>query len=436
MENRELIPNGDFSAGKIGALPDGWTIHAPYPFLMPVFKMARKDNSKVLLAAGNGTPDCMGWISNSFQVEAGKTFSLKVRFKASKNLNPQFSLLFGFYQEKKFNDGIFKFKKLDNGWIEGENRFLVPGEGTVPADVRIYFRYSDTGKVWIDGISLTECEPVKPRYVRVACTDGKTDIDGWSKVLDTAGKAKTDVIVLPETFNGTAAEPIDGPSATLMSVKAKEHGMYVAGSFRCLGGNPEREQNVCLLFDRQGKEVGRYYKNHPWTPEAFEGVTPGTEVPVFDTDFGRVGLMICYDIWFTDVTELLALKGAEIILFMCEGYYHSLLPARTADNGVRMVCSSLWPGCGIWETTGGEARNPNADELSYWGRPVSFKDVVEEKIGDVGMLSVTLDLSQTLSPGTYAGPLDSAPGGRRNRREQKQLLYPEIIRELNRWHDE
>ena len=95
--------------------------------------------------------------------------------------------------------------------------------------------------------------------------------------------------------------------------KARQHGVYVTASFIYRDNRASRICNLVPLFDRKGKRIGRYFKNHPWTVEILDsGITPGTEVPVFQADFGGAGMMICYDSRFADVSQLLALKGAEI----------------------------------------------------------------------------------------------------------------------------
>lgn len=71
-------------------------------------------------------------------------------------------------------------------------------------------------------------------------------------------------------------------------------------------------QTETTRADRQGNLVGTYDKIHPYSPEINEqGITPGTRVPVFQTDFGRLGFMICYDSWFPDVAQLVSLEGAD-----------------------------------------------------------------------------------------------------------------------------
>jgi predicted amidohydrolase len=73
--------------------------------------------------------------------------------------------------------------------------------------------------------------------------------------------------------------------------------------------------------------------------EVEAGLTPGFDYPVFRTDFGTVGMMICYDVFFSDPARALALKGAEMILMPIWGGDETLAKARAIENKVFLVAS-------------------------------------------------------------------------------------------------
>ena len=201
----------------------------------------------------------------------------------------------------------------------------------------------------------------------------------------------------------------------------------------------ERIFNTALLYDREGALVGLYDKVHPYSPENNElGVTPGTKVPVFQTDFGKVGFAICYDIWFPDVCELLALKGAEIILFPNAGHQPEVLYARSMDNRVRIVNSAWNLPFSIHDTVGRNILYPEAYKTASAPNMKTFKDIAQMKVPDshVKVLIASLDLNCSPSPAYNGGTMMSAPGGRRNRREQVRDLYEEIRRGNERWWDQ
>lgn len=75
-------------------------------------------------------------------------------------------------------------------------------------------------------------------------------------------------------------------------------------------------RNAAILFDRKGRVAGIYRKLHPLADKSgvFEsGVTPGDDAPVFKTDFGKVGIQICWDMSFEDGWSRLAKSGAELV---------------------------------------------------------------------------------------------------------------------------
>ncbi|MBD3181853.1 hypothetical protein GF312_06150 [Candidatus Poribacteria bacterium] len=421
-----LIANGSFETSTPGEMPDGWEIVVPNKALAPVFKSVKSDVQKMLMAQGNGRRECFGYVRHKVNLESGKTYRMRVklRFEGMEDLNRH--LVHGIFGS--FNDGIFYYRR-DGQWIIGEEVFPA-GENTDNCEVRLYFRFSPDGKVWWDSVSLEECEPIPPRPVKISCSWGTGDMKHWSKWLDIAGKKGSDVALLPEMFNGknvSQAEAIDGISGSLMAEKARQHKMYVCGSFYEKRGDVV--YNTAPLFDREGKLVGSYQKNQLYDPEEDEGATPGIGFPVFQTDFGKVGIIICYDSWFPETTRILAYKGAELILFPNAGYFVDLIPARTADNGVWMAVSSLNSPAGIWDSSGARAGETNKDSTRY--AAISIKDFEQDE--ENRMITATVDLSRVYSPHWWGGPMRSAPGGRRVRQTLIVPIEDEIAKEAARW---
>lgn len=95
----------------------------------------------------------------------------------------------------------------------------------------------------------------------------------------------------------------------------------------------EPEANAALLLDRSGKCIGRYHKAHPC--EFYE---PGADLPVFETDFGVVGIVICADRRWPENMRVLRLKGAQIILNPTWGFYGEkntcIMRTRAYENGL------------------------------------------------------------------------------------------------------
>jgi predicted amidohydrolase/glucose/arabinose dehydrogenase/cytochrome c551/c552 len=430
-----LIENGDFQAGAIGGLPEGWSLTSATPALAPVFKLAEHDGKKLLMATGGGNADCTGYLSRVVSVPKGKSYLFTADFRMSDGLNPHKHLLFRCLTGSG-QDGIFSFRKLEQGWVRGEAKLALRGEGLTKARIQLFFRHSANGKAWIRNISLAETEADKPRWVKVATTHGKMGLEKFLAAIDEAGKAGADIILLPEYVAGMNAEPVPGPTSRALSEKARQHNMYIGAGIIRQVSEPNRRYNTALLIDREGEVVGMYDKIHLYSPESNDqGFTPGRAAPVFDTDFGRVGFMICYDSWFTDVAQLLALKGAEIILFPNAGHQKKFIHARAGDNCVRIVNSALNRPASIYDTVG-----RNIEEGDFRTAPSpnmkTYRNIVRKNLPGVQLLIAELDLNNSASPAYNGGTMMSAPGGKRNRREQLFYLQDEIKKELHRWWEE
>ncbi len=107
--------------------------------------------------------------------------------------------------------------------------------------------------------------------------------------------------------------------------------------------------NTAVMIDPEGKVIATYDKTHLPRGEA-QCLTPGNDLPVFDTYLGRVGMLICWDIVFPEPFAVLALKGAEIIFEPTYGHWTEAADitarSRAEDWAVPMVVG-MWNGCGV-----------------------------------------------------------------------------------------
>ena len=427
-----LIPNGDFAKGEIGKLPESWTVVTPNPALAPTFQLVEKDGKKRLMAQGNGRKECFGFAKVPVTISRNKTYRMTVRFQMEGIEDVNRNLQHGLFVPgwRNFNNGIFNYRR-EGGTISGEHVFPVHEESSLlrriePCEVRLVFRFHPHGKVWWDEVRLEECEPIPPRLVKMAVATGNRNVDGWKAFMDAAGEKKCDLALLSEWFVPGVHE-LDGPPVTMMAEKAKQWKMYVTGTLKLKRG--DAVYNTAPLFDREGKLIGTYDKVNLYDPELDEGISPGESVPVFETDFGKVGIMICYDSWHPAVAKLLALKGAEIILCPNLGYYTQLMHARSSDNGVVVAVTSGGNPCGVWDA-GGNLAGESSEDPSRRAptQIVAFEEDETKKIQ-----FVTVDLSIESSPAYWGGPMLSAPGGRRVRATGNFYVEDEIQREVRRW---
>ncbi len=187
------------------------------------------------------------------------------------------------------------------------------------------------------------------------------NLDLACRLLDQAGRAGCDIVAYPEDIQGIAhygywyAEPdlfhgyvesIPGRTTERVAEVAARHRMHVVfGTYERIG---DRVYNAAVLMGRDGAIIGKYHKVQLPDVERWS-VTPGDSFPVFETDFGVVGMMICYDINFPEVARCLTLNGAELLFHptmgyslagQCEGNGLMRARVRAMDNFVPLVIST------------------------------------------------------------------------------------------------
>lgn len=240
----------------------------------------------------------------------------------------------------------------ENGWTRMESIIRAP-EGAVTLDVQLSFGFSERGRVSWRDVSLTEIDSPAERQVRVMTVHHRSrglpsaaaNVEDFSRVVRKAAAQQPDIICLPEgmTVVGTGrtyvevSEPVPGPTTESLGVLARELRSYI------VAGLYEREgpivYNTAVLIDRDGKLAGRYRKTHLPREEWEAGITPGDTYPVFQTDFGKIGLMICWDVQFPEPWRALGLAGAELVLLPIWGGSETLLRARAIENHAYVVSS-------------------------------------------------------------------------------------------------
>lgn len=141
--------------------------------------------------------------------------------------------------------------------------------------------------------------------------------------VEAAGAEGADLVCLPETFLEVGlpgdqipvAEPIPGPTFDAVAALAARHAVWVVASF-CVRTEAGTIENSALVIDRRGELAGRYAKAHPTIGECeARAITPGQEATVVETDFGRLGLAICYDIGWPEHWARLQEAGAELVVW-------------------------------------------------------------------------------------------------------------------------
>lgn len=253
----------------------------------------------------------------------------------------------------------------DNVAVEGAwrrtFRTLRSPDGARAVKIELVLRWTAGGSVVWKDVSLVETAPPKPRLVRVAAThitpgvpsSIEANLKLMGEMLDRAGREKADVVCLSENVVGRGvnlpaperAKAVAAPTLKLLAEKARQYRMYVLTTFEEFSEGAV--YNTAFFFDREGRLAAKYRKIHLPLAEAEMGYTPGGEYKVVDTDFGRVGLLICWDNWFPETARILRMKGAELLLQPLAGdveaHWDAVTKARAMENGVYLVASGLVP---------------------------------------------------------------------------------------------
>lgn len=161
-------------------------------------------------------------------------------------------------------------------------------------------------------------------------TDKMKNIEEAGKKLEQLADGTVDFVTLPEMFNcpyqtpnfPVYAEAQGGPAWQACSDLAKKHRVYLsAGSMPEVDGEG-RVYNTAYVFDRQGNQIAKHRKVHLFDIDVKGGqsfkesdtLTAGRDITVFDTEFGKMGLCICYDLRFPELARLMVTEGAKVIL--------------------------------------------------------------------------------------------------------------------------
>jgi predicted amidohydrolase len=219
--------------------------------------------------------------------------------------------------------------------------------------------------------------------------DKSANIESAFEFIARAASEGAELIALPENFHIRtssaesvlklqAAESIPGPLSARIAEAAKEHGVYLlAGSYGERISGRKRFHNTSLFFDPAGRIIAKYRKIHLFdvsigneiVTQESQIVAPGGEVVVAKTDFGTVGLSICYDVRFPELYRSQALLGAvmsfvpaNFTMFTGRDHWETLLRARAIENGMFMIAPAQ-----IGRIPGGHLSYGRSMVVDPWG---------------------------------------------------------------------
>ncbi len=241
--------------------------------------------------------------------------------------------------------------KRDGDWRRLELEVPAPANAGA-AVIELNFGNCPQGRVAWDEVKLEQIAGPGPRKVRIASlnyrprkpANSEESVRAFVEAVDRAVD-RADLIVLPEgiTVVGTGktdvevAQTIPGPATlALGAIARKKHSYLIAGIYEREG---QAVYNTAVLLDRKGEVAGRYRKVYLPREEVEAGLTPGDDYPVFQTDFGKIGMMICWDVQYADPARALALRGAEIIAMPIWDGDRRLGLARAVENHLFVASS-------------------------------------------------------------------------------------------------
>jgi predicted amidohydrolase len=360
--------------------PDGWQTASPRDELRPTFPFNAKggaDGKGSFLIRTDAREGLDGYWTKTFPVQGGQHYRFSALRKLKNVSSPRRSVVVRLlWQDEKGrsvptdettvgNEVLSGFTRMAeaehpadqttdvDGWTEVAALYRAPAKAA-RAVVELHLQWAANATAEWSNVSLVETSAPTPRVARLAAVHhrpqgGKSMMDNcreFAPLIADAAKQRADLVVLPETLTYyglrkkyvECAEPVPGPSTDYFGTLAKQHNLYI------VAGLLEREghlvYNVAALIGPDGKLVGKYRKTALPRGEIEGGLSPGKEYPVFDTRFGKLGMMICYDGFFPEVARQLTMRGAEVIAWPVWGCNPLLASARACENHVYLVSST------------------------------------------------------------------------------------------------
>jgi predicted amidohydrolase len=352
-----------WTLGGLAAAPSGWSEQSPRDELRPGFSR----EGQVLVITHDDREGLDGWYQQTFTVQGGDFVKFSATRKTTGVENPRHSGLArivwtddkGRIVPAAVAGASAEPEHPLDGPVDAQGRTTLTGTYQVPpkatqAIVELHLQHAPRGKVeWSDIVFEQTVAPAS-RKVRLATVQyvpsGKSprrNCEEYAPMIAEAAKQQADLVVLGETVPyvnvrqspAENAETIPGPTTEYFGGIAKQHALHIAVSLYERDGH--LVYNTAVLLSPEGKLLGKYRKVCLPHGEVEKGVAPGTDYPVFQTKFGKVGLMICYDGFYPEVARALTANGAEVIAWPVWGCDPLLARARACENRVYVVSSTF-----------------------------------------------------------------------------------------------
>ena len=391
-----LEPPASVNPDKTEPFPPGWSAVSPRDEIRPAFSFDPKggaNQSGSFVVTHDHREGLDGWFQKSFPVTGGEFYRFHAARKTDRVALPRRSALVRVLWQDAGGKMVsadvpeLQAKELGHvpsaepehpvdgatdgqGWTAVEGVYRVPSKAT-RAVVELHLQWAPNGRVEWGAVEFTKTVQPPSRKVRLATVhykptgkSARENCEEYAPYIAEAAKQKADLVVLGETVPSVSvkkkahevAEPIPGPSTDYFGGLAKKHNLHVVLSLY------ERDKhliyNAAVLLGPDGQLVGKYRKVCLPHGEVEAGIAPGSDYPVFDTTFGKVGLMVCYDGFFPEIARELSNRGAEVIAWPVWGCNPLLAQARACENHVYLVSSTFmapkdgWMVSAVFDQTG------------------------------------------------------------------------------------
>ena len=376
--------------------PDGWQAVAPRAEIRPAFSFELGGGTKgagCFVITADQRDGLDGWFQKSFAVKGGDFYRFDAIRKTVGVAAPRRSALVRVLWQDEAGRTVSaavpdpEVKELGHipsaepeyptdgatdpqGWTTVSGVYRAPAKAA-RAVVELHLQWAPNGQVRWSDVQFGITTPPPPRPVRLATIHyqpkGKSPQENcaeYAPFIKVAAQQKADLVVLGETVPTVKVKPklaeiaemIPGPTTGYFGGLARQYDLYIVLSLY------ERAEhliyNTAVLLGPDGRLLGKYRKVCLPPGEVANGIAPGSDYPVFETRFGKVGMMICYDGFFPEVARELSLHGAEIIAWPVWGCNPLLARARACENHVYLVSSCYmeskdgWMISAIYDQTG------------------------------------------------------------------------------------
>ncbi len=352
-----------WTLSAMAATSADWTEQSPRDEIRPSFSR----HGDALVIAQDAREGLDGWYQQTFPVTGGDFMRFSATRRTTGVENPRHSglarIVWADAKGKTVPAAVAgataEPEHPHDGPVDAQGRAIVAGVYQVPpkatqATIELHLQHAPQGRVeWTDIVFEKTTAPAA-RKVRLATVQfmptgrsPRQNCEEYAPMIAEAAKQKADLIVLGETVPyvrtklkpAECAEPIPGPTTDYFGDLAKRNAIHVALSLYERDGH--LVYNTAVLLSPEGSLLGKYRKVCLPHGEVEKGVAPGADYPVFDTKFGKVGLMICYDGFYPEVARALTANGAEVIAWPVWGCDPLLARARACENRVYVVSSTF-----------------------------------------------------------------------------------------------